>query len=276
MGLVIHVDGGSRGNPGPAGAGVVIQRDGGERVYEAGFFLGTATNNEAEYHAVLRALQVLTREPAAPVAFHSDSELLVRQITGQYQVKAANLQELFGQVQRQLLKRPAWQFRHVRRELNRRADELANMAMDRRADTIVFDEAGGDTAPPPAADPAKPSMPPPPAPAPAPVRETAPTTANAEADGKSRCVRVNVARPADARACPAGGAGFETMQVRERLGTGCCLHAAHALLPTILAIQNTAPGEFALIPTLTIRCGRAGCGAEFQAGPDVPKNGAPH
>ena len=91
MGLIIHVDGGSRGNPGPAGAGVVIADEDGALIHEAGYFLGRQTNNSAEYHACIRALQRAARCGEQPVRVCSDSELLVRQITGAYQVKSPTL-----------------------------------------------------------------------------------------------------------------------------------------------------------------------------------------
>lgn len=145
MGLVIHVDGGSRGNPGPAGAGVVISDESGAKLHEGAYFLGNQTNNSAEYQALIRGLQRAETLTARPIHIRSDSELLVRQLIGEYRVKNEALAALFAQVQMLLLRFGGWQIRHVPREQNRRADELANLAMDQRRDVIVFDaEAGGD------------------------------------------------------------------------------------------------------------------------------------
>ena len=149
MSLVIHIDGGARGNPGPAGAGVVIRTEDGRPIHEAGYFLGTQTNNAAEYLALIRALQRVSRYDPQPIAICSDSELLVRQLTGQYRVKNPGLQQLFHEVQVLLLRVSCWTMKHVRREHNRRADELANLAMDRMADIVAFDadEQRGESSP---------------------------------------------------------------------------------------------------------------------------------
>lgn len=139
MGLILEVDGGSRGNPGPAGAGVVIRTEDGRTLYEAGFFLGPLTNNAAEYHALIRALRRAADCGEQPLTIRSDSELLVRQITGEYRVKSASLAELYEQVQRLLLRIACWSIVHVPRAQNRRADELANLAMDRERDVVIAD-----------------------------------------------------------------------------------------------------------------------------------------
>ncbi|MBK8916084.1 MAG: reverse transcriptase-like protein [Phycisphaerales bacterium] len=139
MGLIVHFDGGARGNPGPAGAGVVICDDDEKPLFEAGYFLGPLTNNAAEYNALLRSLERIALAPPQPVRLHSDSELLVRQITGEYQVKSPALEQLYMQAQRLLLRISHWSIRHVRRDANRRADQLANLAMDERRDVVVLD-----------------------------------------------------------------------------------------------------------------------------------------
>lgn len=263
MGLVIHVDGGSRGNPGPAGAGVVIQDDAGQLVYEAGFFLGRQTNNAAEYHALIRALERAGRAAPQPLMIHSDSELLVRQITGDYQVKSAKLAPLHRQVQMLLLKINRWSIRHVRREQNQRADELANLAMDRRRDVLVFD-VNGQSAPASADTPALAPNPP------------VPAVEPGSAAAARHAVRVSVTRPPQADICPAGGLDETAFTVGHTLPAGLCIHAAHALLPTLLAMLNTEPGEFAAVPTLSVRCTHPGCRAEFTLAPIRSPNGAGH
>ncbi|MBN2560546.1 MAG: ribonuclease HI family protein [Phycisphaerae bacterium] len=142
MKLSIHIDGGSRGNPGPAGAGVSVQDASGRPVFEAGFFLGQMTNNMAEYTALLRALDFAVQAGASELAVFSDSELLVRQINGEYRVRNATLRELFCTAVARLREIDQWNIQHVRREANRRADELANMAMDAGKDVVVRDEPG--------------------------------------------------------------------------------------------------------------------------------------
>ena len=145
MDCLIHIDGGARGNPGPAAAGVTLTTpDGTEQLYEAGFWLGKSTNNEAEYQGLLHALKAATHIGATRLTIRSDSELMVKQITGKYRVKAANLKPLYQQAHRLLAGFEHWEIGHVRRDGNKRADQLANMAMDARDDVIVFDAMAGE------------------------------------------------------------------------------------------------------------------------------------
>jgi len=273
--LIIHVDGGARGNPGPAGAGVVIRTDDGRRIHEAGYFLGRQTNNAAEYHALIRALQRAQRTGDTNLSICSDSELLVRQLTGEYRVKARGLQPLFEQAQRLLL-HFRWQVRHVRRGQNSRADQLANLAMDQGQDVLVFD-ADPKCRPPPVPDAAAQVADRPPAGEPPTTQATPglrPPTIPPAAGQRRVQVRV-VRQPAEGE-CPAGGVGAQEFQVGAGLPAGLCLHAAHALLPTVLALQNTNAGDFAAVPTLTIRCTRGGCGATFHVSPLRAGNGQTH
>lgn len=134
----IHIDGGSRGNPGPASAGVVLRwRDEPEPFHEAGYFLGQKTNNFAEYQALLQALDIALGQQVDRIHIYSDSQLLVRQIIGQYRVKSENIRPLYAQAVEKLAKFEDWSIDHVRRELNQRADQLANRAMDARDDVIA-------------------------------------------------------------------------------------------------------------------------------------------
>ncbi|MFG0247598.1 MAG: ribonuclease HI family protein [Phycisphaeraceae bacterium JB051] len=133
MPISIHIDGGARGNPGPAACGVVIRDlDHDLLLHEAGYYLGTTTNNEAEYQGLLHALEVALEIGAKDIRIIADSQLMVRQVLGQYKVKAPNLKPLHAKAQTLLAKFDDWSFDHVLRHLNKRADELANMAMDVR------------------------------------------------------------------------------------------------------------------------------------------------
>ena len=109
-------------------------------MFEAGYWLGEMTNNQAEYTGLLRGLDAAVRANAEKLDLHSDSELMVRQIAGVYRVKNANMIPLYEQAFRKLKEIPDWTIHHVRREQNKRADELANMAMDRREDFVAVDE----------------------------------------------------------------------------------------------------------------------------------------
>ena len=126
-----RIDGGARGNPGPAGIGVLLEDDEGRKDEFYGY-LGSTTNNVAEYTALLVLLHRSIRHGATRLTIHSDSELLVKQIRGEYRVKNPRLQQLHAAAKRLMLKIPEVTLQHVRREENQDADRLANQAMDER------------------------------------------------------------------------------------------------------------------------------------------------
>jgi ribonuclease HI len=128
--VVVHVDGGARGNPGPAAVGAVASSPDGDALLEKGVYIGEATNNVAEYRAVLLGLELARELGAREVEVINDSELVARQIGGQYKVKHAGLKPLFLDTMRALREFDAWTVRNVRRESNERADELVNEALD--------------------------------------------------------------------------------------------------------------------------------------------------
>ncbi len=129
--FVAHIDGGARGNPGPAGWGAVISDPAGTVVAEIAGTLPHATNNVAEYHGLLAALSWCADHGATAVKIRSDSLLLVQQMRGIYKVKHDGLRPLHGQAQVLASRIGRVDFEHVRREFNKRADRLANEAMDR-------------------------------------------------------------------------------------------------------------------------------------------------
>ncbi len=131
MNVIINIDGGSRGNPGPAGAGVVIRAaDDGTVLQQAGVFLGRATNNVAEYRGLIEGLSRAATLGATQVEVVSDSELLVRQMNGQYRVKNEGLKPLYEEANQLARQFKKFSIRHVRREQNTLADEMANRAMN--------------------------------------------------------------------------------------------------------------------------------------------------
>ena len=132
LSLTLHSDGGSRGNPGPAGAGAVLYDDQGVEVAALSRYLGRTTNNEAEYQALLLGLNEAKRLGAARLTVKMDSELIVRQLEGKYRVKAPGLKPMYAEAKRLLQGFASATILHVRREFNKRADELANQAMDQR------------------------------------------------------------------------------------------------------------------------------------------------
>lgn len=128
--LIVNVDGGARGNPGPAAIGAVVQGPGGEVLEEHGERIGKATNNVAEYRALLLGIERAAALGASEVELVGDSELIVRQVEGKYKVKDATMRELHAQVKRALADFDRWSIRHVRREQNAEADRLVNQVLD--------------------------------------------------------------------------------------------------------------------------------------------------
>ena len=125
------VDGGARGNPGPAGFGAHIEDARGNVLREESGFLGVTTNNVAEYNGLLAALRAAVEIGAHTLEVFADSELMVRQMNGEYRVKSEGLKPLYVEAQELARKIPRFTIAHVRREDNRSADRLANEAMDR-------------------------------------------------------------------------------------------------------------------------------------------------
>jgi ribonuclease HI len=141
--LTLHFDGGSRGNPGPAGIGVVLLDEHGEPVYELGEFLGRCTSNFAEYTALIRGLAAAKILKASKVSIKADSELVVRQINGIYKVKSPDLKPLYLRARSLMDEIGDVKIQHVYREGNARADELANLAMDREKKIEPLGPPGG-------------------------------------------------------------------------------------------------------------------------------------
>ncbi len=129
--MVAHVDGGSRGNPGPAGYGAYITDGEGRRLAELNDFLGVQTNNFAEYSGLIAALEYAVEHGYGTVKAVSDSELMVKQMKGQYKVRSEALLAIYGEAKALVRKLDRFEIRHVLRHLNKDADRLANEAMDR-------------------------------------------------------------------------------------------------------------------------------------------------
>jgi len=128
--VVLHVDGGARGNPGPAAIGVVISGPDGEVLEEVAEPIGVATNNVAEYRAVLKGVERARAVGATEVEIVNDSELVARQLTGAYKVKHPSMKPLYAEAIGALRGFDAWTIRSVPRAQNARADELVNRALD--------------------------------------------------------------------------------------------------------------------------------------------------
>ena len=129
--LIAHVDGGARGNPGPAGYGVVITDQIGRKVASLSEYLGPQTNNYAEYNGLLAALDYAIEHGPRALKVVGDSELLVKQIRGEYKVKSPTLLELYQRAKKMIGQLEWFSIQHVLRGGNQEADRLANMAMDK-------------------------------------------------------------------------------------------------------------------------------------------------
>jgi len=132
--IIIYTDGASRGNPGPAAAGFILKDHAGTKLQAKAFFLGRATNNVAEYTGVVKALEAAKHTGAEEVLVFSDSELLVRQVNGEYKVKSELIRPLFRQTVDLLKKFESWKVQHVTRDKNREADKLVNQALNLEQD----------------------------------------------------------------------------------------------------------------------------------------------
>jgi ribonuclease HI len=131
--IVAHVDGGARGNPGPAAIGIVITDPGGTVLEEVAEPIGVATNNVAEYRAVLKALERAAALGATELELINDSELVARQLTGVYRVKHPAMKPLYEEATAALRRFASWQIRSVPRSQNAEADLLVNQALDAAA-----------------------------------------------------------------------------------------------------------------------------------------------
>lgn len=130
--LILFTDGASRGNPGEAGAGIHLLDDNAEEIAAKGFYLGKCTNNMAEYKALILGLTEAKKFGNKEIAIYLDSELIVRQLQGQYKVKDAKLKPLYAEVMELLAGFKSYKVGHVPRKENQRADQLANQGIDER------------------------------------------------------------------------------------------------------------------------------------------------
>jgi len=133
MTVIAYTDGAARGNPGESGIGVILKDEQGATLAKLYGYIGEKTNNVAEYEALLACLKSAAKTQCSRLIVHSDSELMVRQLLGEYKVKDPNLKSMFLKVHR-LLEEAGFEFeiRHVTRDLNKEADRLANLGIDSR------------------------------------------------------------------------------------------------------------------------------------------------
>src|SRR5215475_4481472 len=148
--LTLEFDGGSRGNPGPAGIGVVIRAADGTTLVTLGRFIGRATNNVAEYRALITALEQAQKLGAKKIQIRGDSELIIKQMRGEYRVKHPDMKTLYDEAQSLIAEFDQAKIEHNLRHKNELADQLANLAMDRRVDVTELPGSAGaaESAPP--------------------------------------------------------------------------------------------------------------------------------
>ena len=239
MPWTVYIDGGARGNPGPAGAGVYIQDAAGRVAFAGGFFLGSTTNNRAEYSGLLNALTLLEQAGADEVRVFSDSQLMVRQVNGEYRVKSPGLKPLYAEAMERFGRFRKWTISHVYRESNTQADEMANRAMDDGCDIVVTDrlERGGHEQ----VDP---------------VEEQ---DRLADATEKTS-VTVAVKKSPSRGACAAGLTAGQTFVFNPTTPSGLCVEGCAAVIEQVVAIQQKAVGHKAR----EVVCGEPGCGALFE------------
>jgi ribonuclease HI len=138
MTILAFTDGASRGNPGESGVGIVLKDEHGKVIASQYGYIGTTTNNIAEYTALAACLKLVQTTGCSQLVVHSDSELMVRQLNGQYKVKDAGLKKHFQQIKHMLGASPfQFSIRHIPREKNLEADELANLGIDTRKKIVI-------------------------------------------------------------------------------------------------------------------------------------------
>jgi ribonuclease HI len=137
--LLVETDGAARGNPGLAGAGVIIKDETGKTLETIGRFLGVSTNNQAEYQALIAGLEAVQRYQPESVTVRSDSEFMVKQINGQYRVRHPEIIPLYQQAIELATSFPDFTIVHVPREQNPGADRVANVAIDSRGRRVAMD-----------------------------------------------------------------------------------------------------------------------------------------
>lgn len=147
--ITAYIDGGARGNPGPAGYGVRIEDAAGGAIAELHGGLGVATNNVAEYNGLLAALRWAVEHGERDVLVRADSELLVKQMRGEYKVKHPGLQPLYVRARLLVMELGKVRFEHVRRELNKEADRLSNLGMDESEEGLKVESRPPSCPPPP-------------------------------------------------------------------------------------------------------------------------------
>jgi len=240
--IALYVNGGSRGNPGPAAGAYIVNDPSGKTVQSEGFFLGQTTTIIAEYTALFLGLQAVEELGIREFSIFSDSESMVKQIIGEYRVQGKELLEIFEKVQYKLLGFDRWQIKHIRREFNAAAEQLRNEAIDRESDAAVK-TADNEILP---------------------ERSNAATSQISEPTGETPApikILVEVLTESDEHACPSPMRKGQCFVFTGCVPAGLCTHAAITLLPTVIALQRDPASKSG---TFMVKCCNPGCGAGFK------------
>lgn len=231
--LELYIDGGARGNPGPAACAYLLLDQAGRLIKSEGIYLGESTNNIAEYNGLIRGLQAARELNAKELNIYSDSELLVKQIIGEYKVKNLKLQELMEKAQKLLLSFDRWQIKYIPREANKEADKLVNATLDE------YEKGYNQLSK---------------------VKE------------KSKAILVEVIEEPDPDICAAGIKENTCFVIHDTVPSGLCIYALQAILPEIARLQtehtqdnnintnsSSGPNE-----AVVVKCSRSDCKARFR------------
>ncbi len=224
--LELYIDGGSRGNPGPAACAYILRTPDGKIIKSEGIYLGESTNNIAEYSGLLRGLESARDLNVRELNIFSDSELLVKQLIGEYRIRNIELQRLLEQIQRLLLLFDRWQIRHISREKNKEADRLVNVTLNRE-----------QTKPP------KTSL------------ETEETRNKVTEEVR---VLVEVVKPPNQAVCQANLQKGMCFVFTKLTPPGFCTYALQSILPEIFKLQQSNTDQ------VKVKCWKPGCNAEFR------------
>ncbi|MHC4442004.1 MAG: ribonuclease HI family protein [Planctomycetota bacterium] len=237
------IDGGSRGNPGPGGAGIQISDEGGKIIFAGGFFLGRITNNQAEYQGLLRALDIFSQAGAQDIMVFSDSELLVRQVNGQYAVKSAPLRRLYAEVQQKLAGFNNWEIQYVPRDQNRVADRLVNKALNAGRDVLIADVLGLSDKQ---------------------IDRSKVRGRTGKPSGGASTVEVFVLKSPAKQGCPAKMKRGQLFVFDKVVPAGFCIQACVSVADAVLALQESGADLLSASSNMTVRCPKDDCGAVFE------------
>jgi len=236
------IDGGARDNPGPAAAGIQIVDQGDNLLFAGGFFLGRLTNNQAEYRSLITALELFDKAGISEICIYTDSQLMARQITGEYAVKSPALKDLHGQAVEKLKGFDRWEIKYIPRKENAAADKLVNKTLNAGRDIVVTDTMGLA----------------------GPRLEAGPSVSGKGSATPKTNVEVFAIKGAGKDACPAKIKRGQLFVFEDATPAGLCNHACAAVIDAVLALQETGAANPSEDSNITVRCQKPDCKAVFE------------